>query len=82
MQRKISTQLARWGGSLAVRIPKPLLEAAQMHEGDRVALSVEEGTITIRQAAKATLAELVNAITSENRHEETDWGEPGGNEAW
>jgi antitoxin component of MazEF toxin-antitoxin module len=29
-----------------------------------------------------TLRELVDGITPENRHEETDWGPPVGKEAW
>ena len=31
---------------------------------------------------KLTLEELVAGITDENRHEETDWGPPVGNEVW
>jgi len=37
-------QLAKWGNSLAVRIPKPLAEDAQLREGDPV-------TVTIRVKA-------------------------------
>jgi antitoxin MazE len=29
-----------------------------------------------------TLDELVERITPENRHDETDWGEPEGREVW
>jgi antitoxin MazE len=29
-----------------------------------------------------TLDELVAGITEENKHDESDWGEPVGNEAW
>ena len=32
--------------------------------------------------AKPTLEELVARITDENRHPETDWGEPVGEEVW
>jgi hypothetical protein len=32
--------------------------------------------------AKPTLEELVARITDENRHSETDWGEPVGEELW
>ena len=68
---------------MAVRIPKPLLEAAQLHEEDSVALEVEGGVIIIQPAvARPSLAELVGAIRPKNRHPETDWGKPSGNEAW
>jgi hypothetical protein len=33
-------------------------------------------------AAKPTLEELVARITDDNRHPETDWGEPVGEEVW
>jgi antitoxin MazE len=66
-----------------VRIPKPLLEAAQLRAGDSVALEVEGGAIIIQPAAaRPSLAELVEAISPKNRHPETDWGKPSGDEAW
>jgi antitoxin MazE len=81
--RRSETQLSKWGSSVAVRIPKPLLEAAQLREGDSVALEVEGGAIIIQAAvARPSLAELVEAIRPGNRHPETDWGKPSGNEAW
>ena len=74
---RAKTQLAKWGTSIGVRIPKPILEAAQLHEGDSVALEVDHGTIVIRlSAARPTLEELVNGISDQNMHGETDWGGP------
>jgi antitoxin MazE len=81
--RRSQTQLSKWGSSVAVRIPKPLLEAAQLREGDSVALEVEGGAIVIQPAStRLSLAELVKDITPKNRHPETDWGKPSGNEVW
>jgi antitoxin component of MazEF toxin-antitoxin module len=34
------------------------------------------------QTPAYTLEQLVRAITEENRHSETDWGPPVGNEVW
>jgi antitoxin MazE len=78
------TELARWGHSLAVRIPKPVVESARLREGDPLTLSVgRDGTIAIKPARrKYTIEDLVGKITSRNRHGEADWGKPLGKELW
>jgi antitoxin MazE len=80
----MKTQLSRWGNSLAVRIPKYVAEAATLKEGDPLEIAAEgEGTIALRRRKrKRTLKELISAITPENLHGETDWGERRGNESW
>jgi len=80
----MKTQLARWGNSLAVRIPKHVAEAATLKEGDPLEISAEgAGTIELRRRKRQrTLKELISAITPENLHGETDWGERRGNESW
>ena len=77
-------QLAKWGNSLAVRIPKDIAEAAAMKEGDVVVLDVESaGSIAVRAAKRpASLKELVESITAKNLHQAADWGAPQGNEEW
>jgi antitoxin MazE len=78
-----TTQVAGWGNSQALRIPKPFLDALQLNEGDEVEMMVEDGMLTVRPLSpKLTLESLVAAITPENRHKETDWGKPVGNEVW
>jgi antitoxin MazE len=74
---RVKTQLAKWGTSKGGRIPKPILEAAQLHEGDSVALDVDHGSIL-----RPTLEELVNGISDQNMHGETYWGGPRRKEAW
>jgi antitoxin MazE len=78
------TQLAKWGNSLAVRIPKSVVGAAQLRQGDEVTLAVgKDGAIVMRPARrKYRLEELVSKITARNRHDETDWGPQVGKEAW
>jgi len=76
-------QLNRWGNSLAVRIPKALAEEAHLREGDALELSAEAGQIKIKAVDRAVrLAALLDDITPDNLHRETDWGAPQGNEAW
>jgi antitoxin MazE len=79
-----TTQLARWGNSLAVRIPKAVAEDAQLREGESVTVAVaSEGGLVIRPARrKYRLRQLVTRITPKNRHAETDWGKPQGKELW
>jgi antitoxin MazE len=80
----MKTQLAKWGNSLAIRIPKPVADAAKLRSGDHLELDVEApGSVRIRRPQRQpTLEELIRAITPENRHEEIDWGEPTGKELW
>jgi antitoxin MazE len=77
------TQIVGWGNSQALRIPRAILEELQIGEGDEVEMTVENGRLAVRPLnPKITLESLVAAITPENRHKETDWGKPVGNEVW
>lgn len=68
---------------MAVRIPKAILEAAQLKAGDELAIELQDRTIIIQPAAsKPTLQELLDGITPENCHPATDWGQPVGKEVW
>jgi antitoxin MazE len=78
-----NTSLAKWGTSLAVRIPKAIVEAAQLKAGDELEIELQDRTIVIQAAAeKPTLQQLIDGITPENCHPATDWGHPVGKEAW
>jgi antitoxin MazE len=78
------TQVARWGNSLAVRIPRAIVKEAGVSEGDRLSLDVApDGSIVLRSAGpRYALEDLVSAITPKNRHKEIDWGKPLGRERW
>jgi antitoxin MazE len=80
----MKTQIAKWGNSLAVRIPKPVALAAKLKEGEDFEVDAEgPGSVSIRKPnPKLTLAELVSCITPENQHSATDWGEAVGKELW
>lgn len=74
-------QMAKWGNSLAVRIPKEVAEQAHLKEGDSITLKAANGRIEVRRADRTpTLEELVAQITPENKYPETDWGPPVGRE--
>ena len=80
----MKSHVAKWGNSLAVRIPKPLAKAAKLKEGDGLDLALAPaGKITLsRRKKRRELRDLVRAITPENVHEELDFGSPLGLEAW
>jgi antitoxin MazE len=76
--------ISKWGNSLAVRIPQAIARQASLNEGDCVALALDsEGGIILRPTRRRyELSELVSRITPKNRHRETDWGRPRGEESW
>jgi antitoxin MazE len=78
------TQVATWGNSLAVRIPKALAGKARLAEGDRLSLDLtDDGAIVLRATRRRyALSDLVSKITPRNRHTETDWGAKAGRELW
>ncbi len=80
----MKTQLTKWGNSLAVRVPKPVADAAGLRQGDQLELRVAgPGAVRMRKAKrKLTLAQLLRGITPENCHGERDWGRTAGKEEW
>jgi len=80
----MKTQLFKWGKSVAVGIPGHVAEASRFRLGNVLESAASRyGTVHIRRKkAKPSLAQLVKGITSQNRHAESDWGKPVGNECW
>ena len=79
------TKVKMWGNSLGVHIPKHVSEELRLTEGNDVQIVLDGKVITIKpikKVKKETLHDLVKGITKKNRHEETDWGYPVGNELW
>jgi antitoxin MazE len=80
----MKARIAKWGNSLAVRIPKAAADAAKLKVGDDLDLYVEHsGSLTLRKnKRRPTLKELVSGMTRESPRPETDWGKRVGNEEW
>jgi len=78
------TRVAKWGNSLAVRIPRAIVTEARLAEGDRLSLDLAgDGSIVLRlERRKYSLDQPVAAIKPRNRHSESDWGAPKGKEVW
>jgi antitoxin MazE len=76
--------VAKWGNSLAVRIPQHLAREIGLSDGTEVEIVTIDGNLTIkpRRQKQYTLDELVAGITPTNRHAEIDTGLSVGEEAW
>jgi antitoxin MazE len=46
-------QVAKWGNSLAVRLPKDLVRELGLQEGDQIDLVKDEGVVKVRRLARA-----------------------------
>ncbi len=80
----MKTKGARWGNSLALRIPKQLAETHHLFEGSDLEIIDDEGEIRIRpvQPSKYRLADLLNDVIPENLHGEYLVDDPKGKEGW
>jgi antitoxin MazE len=75
--------IAKWGNSLALRLPRALAQAAGLAPGSRVALALENGRVVIAPARpRYALAELLAVRPDAGRAGETNWGKRRGREAW
>lgn len=76
--------VAKWGNSLAIRIPQNLAREIDVAEGSEVDLAVVDGNLVVkpRKRRRYSLDELVKEITPENLHTEIDSGVAVGNEVW
>lgn len=75
-------RVQKWGNSLAVRIPKPLAEDAEVKEGTVLNLAVSEGKVvaTPVQERKVSLKQLLAKVNKNNLHAEVDFGPSVGRE--
>ena len=76
--------IAKWGNSLAIRIPQNLAKEINLAEGSEVKLVLIDGKLTIEPITRrrCSLEELIEAMTPENVHTEIDTGVAVGNEVW
>jgi antitoxin MazE len=76
----MKARVIRRGGEVLVALPA---ELGPKLPNDQVDVMERGNEIVISSVrSKPTLEELVAGITEENRHDETDWGPPVGNEVW
>ena len=80
----MKVQIQKWGNSLALRIPKSFAVESKVEQGSTVEVSLEKGRIVVTPVAEPeyTLEGLLEKVTKNNIHGETDTGVFVGNEAW
>lgn len=79
------TAVKKWGNSLAVRIPAQLAKKLNLTENTPVDCAVVDGSLVISrvdQQGTYSLDQLLNRVTKENIHGETDTGSVVGQEIW
>lgn len=78
------SKVQRWGNSQGLRLPKHILESADISVGDDVEVIPQEGQILIKKASKRKfdLAEMVSRMPRNYKVQEESFGEPVGKEEW
>jgi len=80
----VKKRVAKWGNSLAIRIPKAFAVQIGLEEDSPVELSLDNGelVVTPTRKAKPELEQLLAEVTEENLHDEIRTGPPVGREVW
>jgi antitoxin MazE len=76
--------LHRWGNSVGLRVPKPLLEQLGLAEGSQVDLKFEGDRLVIepRRPKRLALQDVLKGFSPDDQPGEVDWGPPAGKEVW
>lgn len=78
-----TVSVSKWGNSLALRLPKHLVDDLGLTSGTEMAVGVEGRRLVARPVRRRpVLADLVKRMNAGNRHVVTDWGQPVGTEVW
>ena len=75
------SHIAKWGDSLAVRIPKPIAEQWGVREGSAIEMNARGDRVVMRKRGYR-LADMLAEINAGNLHAEQDAGPAQGAEAW
>ena len=80
----MKTKVARWGNSLALRIPRKLASSHHLDEGSSVEIIEENGELRLRPVSgrEYDLEGMLAGITKKNLHEELQTGPAKGKEIW
>ncbi|RRS30200.1 MAG: hypothetical protein P794_07995 [Epsilonproteobacteria bacterium (ex Lamellibrachia satsuma)] len=76
----MTVAVKKWGNSLAIRIPKDVVNTLSIEDNSLVELNVEEGVLKVEPKKQSSLEALVSGITEANLHSEVDTGSRVGNE--
>ena len=75
------SHIAKWGTSLAVRIPEPIVDQWGVCEGSAIEIVLHGDQVVIRKRTY-NLADMLDQVTEDNLHPGLDTGPAQGNEEW
>ena len=75
------TNVRQWGNSIGIRIPKPFAKEMGITDGSELEINVLDRKIVLSKP-KISLSQLLEKITVDNLHAETDTGFIKGKEIW
>jgi len=77
-------RVARWGNSLAIRIPKAFAVEIGLEEDSPIELSLVNGELVVAPRPKTAprLEQLLAQVSEENLHDEVQTGPAVGREVW
>lgn len=79
----MQTNIAKWGNSLALRLPRHIAQQSRLTVGSTVLVEVRDGSLIVTPVRKKfKLAELLAGMEPRMKHGEFDWGAPKGDEEW
>ena len=82
----MTTTIQKWGNSLAVRLPRVVVDDQSLREGSVVSVRSENGRIVMREVTvrptSVKLSDLLAKISVKNSHAEVSWGSRNGKELW
>ena len=73
--------MARWGNSLAVRVPKDVAASVGLREGAAIDLTIEDGALVLRPR-RYDIGDLVAAMAGAEAPPLVLEDEPRGSEIW
>ena len=79
----VTQKVSVWGNSLGIRLPQAIIQQVGWKEGVMVTISVKDAQVILSPAKpRYSLGELLQGATSQEQHDELEWGESVGEETW
>lgn len=76
-----NSHIAKWGTSLAIRIPKAIAQQWGVREGSAIEI-VPQGDHVVLRKETYDLADMLAQVTFDNLHSEQESGPAQGSEEW
>ena len=82
----MQTTIVKWGNSHGIRLPKQLLDKANISNKDTIEMIAENNSIIIKKISFKkqfkTIQERFSGFSDNNEPFDIDWGKPVGKEIW